>query len=202
MVDDPAMTRRVRGAGEPALRVAGVWMIDHRPLARSFLENRDRLLRYLAARGGVDDAEDLLQELWLKVDADIDVSIVEPASYLFRMAHNLMLDRLRARHRRVTREQAYHQDDDDLDRTPDPVRTLVARERLSEVVATLAALGPRTDEIFRLYRIEGIAQRDIADRFDISLSAVEKHLQKAYRAVAGLKDGVVVDFVPAAGRRS
>lgn len=178
----PAVIGRI-----PAPMVAGVWMIDRRPLAQAFFASRDRLLRYLRVRGGGDDAEDLLQELWLKVDGDLDVTLVEPTSYLFRMAHNLMLDRLRAARRRQERELAFHQGDDDIDRTSNPLRSLLARERLRDVAATLAALGPRTDEVFRLHRIEGMTQVRIAGQLGISLSAVEKHLQKAYRALAGLQ---------------
>ena len=161
-------------------------MIDRRPLAQAFLECRDRLLRYLRARGGGADAEDLLQELWLKVDADLDVTVIEPTAYLFRMAHNLMLDRLRGARRREGREQSYHEADDG-DAAPDAIHALLARERLREVVAILSALGARTDRIFRMHRIEGIAQTRIASELGISLSAVEKHLQKAYRALVEYK---------------
>jgi RNA polymerase sigma-70 factor (ECF subfamily) len=61
---------------------------------------------------------------------------------------------------------------------------MIARERLADVERMLRDLGERTYEIFRLYRVEELPQRVIAERFDISLSAVEKHLQKAYRGLA------------------
>jgi RNA polymerase sigma-70 factor (ECF subfamily) len=54
----------------------------------------------------------------------------------------------------------------------------------------LRSLGERTDYIFRRHRVEGIPQRDIAAELGISLSAVEKHLQRAYRAVqAAYREG-------------
>ncbi|WP_138921377.1 sigma factor-like helix-turn-helix DNA-binding protein, partial [Novosphingobium pentaromativorans] len=59
-------------------------------------------------------------------------------------------------------------------------------------------LPDRTAWIFRQYRIEGQSQRDIAHELGISLSAVEKHLQRAYKAVLSLRsrlDTTVVSLV-------
>jgi RNA polymerase sigma-70 factor (ECF subfamily) len=156
------------------------------PLAETFLAKRALLLRYLRARGAADDAEDLLQELWLKlrgVDAD---RVGDALAYLYRMAHNLMLDRRRAGTRRKQREEGYHRDahPGDIDDAPPAERVLLARERLRHIDRVLAGLGSRTDFIFRRYRVEGVAQRDIAAELGITVSAVEKHLQKAYRTVA------------------
>ncbi|MGQ2930296.1 MAG: sigma factor-like helix-turn-helix DNA-binding protein, partial [Sphingopyxis sp.] len=66
-------------------------------------------------------------------------------------------------------------------------RALIAREQLTAIEATLAALGPRAERIFRRYRLDGAGQADIAAEWGISLSSVEKDLQKAYRAIAELK---------------
>ena len=57
-----------------------------------FEENREQLLRYLRAHGAGDAAEDLLQELWLKIAAGTQGPIASPRSYLFRAATNLMID--------------------------------------------------------------------------------------------------------------
>ena len=43
-------------------------------------------------------------------------------------------------------------------------------------------------QTFVLFRVEGVPQRDIATQLGISLSAVEKDLQRAYRAIADLKE--------------
>jgi len=42
-------------------------------------------------------------------------------------------------------------------------------------------------QVFRLYRMEGIGQAAIARDLGVSLSSVEKDLQKAYRTLAELK---------------
>jgi RNA polymerase sigma factor (sigma-70 family) len=154
-------------------------------LAEAFTANRAALLRYLRARGAGDEADDLLQDLWLKLGGGSDVAVLDPLAYLYRMAHNLMLDRRRATVRRQRREEHYlGEGAGEADDAPAAERVLIARERLRHVDRALAALGARTDFIFRRYRVEGVAQRDIAAELGITLSAVEKHLKKAYRAVA------------------
>jgi RNA polymerase sigma factor (sigma-70 family) len=152
-----------------------------------FLENRMTLLRFLRARGAGDAAEDCLQEMWIKASAGASGPIAEPLAYLYRAANNVMLDRRRAEMRATRRDTAWSEAADD-NAPPESEARLIARERLAAVEAALAELGARTNTIFRRYRLDGVSQRDIAAEFGISLSAVEKHLQKAYRALAELKE--------------
>jgi RNA polymerase sigma-70 factor (ECF subfamily) len=103
------------------------------------------------------------------------------------MADNLMLDRRRSQQRRARREESWT---DAVGGTitgisdqPSAEQVLIGRERLRAMEQVLASLGERTNQVFRRYRIDDVGQRDIAAEFGISLSAVEKHLQKAYRAL-------------------
>ena len=161
-------------------------------LSAVLIANRARLLRFLRARGAGEDGEDILQELWLKVERmEAEGPIADPRAYLFRMADNLMHDRVRASMRRANREQAWSEtgfDPAGQDETPSAERALVARQRLRRVEMALATLGERTQAIFRRFRLEGVTQGRIAQEQGISVSAVEKHLQRAYRVVATLVD--------------
>ena len=161
-------------------------------LSAVLIANRGPLLRFLRARGAGEDGEDILQELWLKVERlEAEGPIADPRAYLFRMADNLMHDRVRASMRRTNREQAWTEagfDPAGQDETPSAERTLAARQRLRRVEMALATLGERTQTIFRRFRIEGVTQSRIAQDEGISVSAVEKHLQRAYRVVATLVD--------------
>lgn len=168
-----------------------------------FMASRPALLRFLKARGGGADVEDLLQELWFKVTATATGPIAEPSAYLYRMADNLLLDRRRGDMRRVRRDDQWTGLTrgavlDILD-APSAEQALIARERLRIVDRAIDDLGERTATIFRSYRIDGRNQRDIAAATGISLSAVEKHLQKAYRALGDVRAGLDADIVP--GRR-
>ena len=163
-------------------------------LAQAFMAHRPQLLGYLRARGAGDDAEDCLQELWTRAQSRDDQNVGDLLAYLYRMAHNLMLDRYRAAHRRQNRELSYRKDvqggNGDADDAPTAERILIARERLSHVDRVLAGLGSRTEYIFRRHRIDEIGQREIAVELGITLSAIEKHLQKAYRAVAAAQRAI------------
>lgn len=161
-------------------------------LSAVLVAHRAALLRFLRARGAGEDAEDVMQELWLKIERlEAQGPIADPRAYLFRMADNLMHDRVRASMRRSNREQAWSEtgyDPRGHDEAPSAERTLLARQRLRQVERALATLGERTQSIFRRFRIDGVTQSRIAQEEGISLSAVEKHLQRAYRVVATLVD--------------
>ena len=76
---------------------------------------------------------------------------------------------------------------------PSAEASLIARQQLRLVDDAIDALGERTALIFRSYRLEGMGQRAIATMTGISLSAVEKHLQKAYRALTDIKNRLGAD---------
>lgn len=152
-----------------------------------FMECRPALLRFLRARGAAaEEAEDLIQDLYLKLDSQPIGAVAEPRAYLYRMADNLMLDRRRASQRRDRREEAWS-DIDGAGARPATDDALISQEQLRLVTAALATLPERTVEIFRRFRIEGERQKAIAANFDISVSAVEKHLQRAYEVVLAFK---------------
>lgn len=154
-----------------------------------FMASRPALLRFLRARGASpEEAEDLIQDLYLKLDSQPIGDVAEPRAYLYRMADNLMLDRRRASQRRDRREEAWS-DLDGAGARPATDDALIAQEQLSLVSAALATLPERTVEIFRRFRIEGERQKDIAAGLDISVSAVEKHLQRAYEVVLAFRQG-------------
>jgi len=157
-------------------------------LRAALLEHRAALLRYfIARRVPPDEAEDILQDLVVKLESHASGPVAEPRAYLYRMAENLLFDRIRSEGRRRGREKAWVAAQAgatlDADDRPSPEQAMIARERLALVSAALAALPERTLHAFRRYRIDGMPQRQIAGELGISLSAVEKHLQKAYQVV-------------------
>lgn len=165
-------------------------MIREQPttgLQQVVLNEHGRLLRFLAARGAGDEAEDLLQELWQRVAAAPGQPIADPVSYLFRAAENLMRDWRRSKLSRERRQFEWHETAIDAEEAAMGERVLIAREQLREAEAVLAALGPRVLPVFRRYRLDGVSQTGIAQEFGVSLSSVEKDLQKAYRALSQLK---------------
>jgi RNA polymerase sigma-70 factor (ECF subfamily) len=160
-------------------------------LSAIFLANRTALLRFVRARGAGDDAEDLLQDMWMKLEAKDLGPISDPLPYLYRMANNMMLDRYRSTARRERREQHWAEGAGGVMADPSEDiavdERLIVAQQLQEAQAVLHDLGPRVELVFRRFRIEGVGQRVIAEELGVSLTTVEKDLQKAYRALITLR---------------
>ena len=153
-----------------------------------YLANRDRLVRFLKARGAGDAAEDLVHDLWINVSTRADGPIANPAAYLFRAADLLMIDRYRSRRQAERRDQAWEDHRHPFDSAvPSPEREVSARQEAARVAQVLAAMGERKSAIFRRVRIDGAPQRRVAEEFGVSLSTVESDLREVARALLKLK---------------
>jgi RNA polymerase sigma factor (sigma-70 family) len=149
-----------------------------------YLQERAKLLRLLVARlGNPDEAEDVLQELWVKLQHASLGPVASPLAYLFKTANNLAIDRRRSEIWRSVREANWVDVQPTAEELPEPVDALIARERLRHVEAAIAALPERAGRAFRLYRLDGMPQKEIARELGVSLSLVEKLLQQAYRCI-------------------
>jgi len=167
-------------------------------LLGAFMECRPALLRYLTLRGArTDEAEDILQEVHLKLWAEKMGSVDQPRAYLYKMTHNHFLLHRRTAVRRTQREEDWMQvhggEQPDVDERPSAEAGLIAREQLAILQRVLDALPERTRTIFRRYRIDGELQRQIAAEMGISVSAIEKHLTRAYEAIAAIRSRLGVD---------
>ena len=154
-------------------------------LAAVLLANRPALLGFLRSHGAGDAAEDLFQDLWLKIELAPVGPVAQPLSYLYRAANNLMLDRYRATRQAVKRERDWSATADSSVEPP-AERGLIAREQLLQAEAALAGLGTRASTLFRRHRLDGVPQRELAAEFGISLSTVESDLRHAYRTMIEL----------------
>lgn len=160
-------------------------------LHQTFDENRQQLLRYLRAHGAGDAAEDLLQELWLKISAAPTGPVGSPRNYLFRAATNLMIDRRRSELQDMRRAAEWM---DVSDRTPEapandpgPEREIDGQRRLALVNSALGTLPARALQIFRQHRIDGLKQRQISERMGLSQSTIESDLRMVYRLLDDLR---------------
>jgi len=155
-----------------------------------FIAHRQKLLHFLMAHGASDAAEDLLQELWIRVSTGTTGPVAQPLSYLYRAANNLMLDRYRSTQQAIMRDAnwiAAQTSHPEISDAPSGERSLIAREQLQLAEQTLDALGPRVATAFRRHRLDGVPQKVIARELNVSLSTVEADLRKAYRAVIELR---------------
>ncbi len=139
------------------------------------------LERLLRRRGrSREDAEDLIQETFLKVKLYLDQGheIREPQAFLVRTALNLSQDVRQHEHRHLYARKPL----DELaliDSGPSPDEVVETEQRLARLKRALNRAGPRACEAFLLHRLYGMTYLQIADHFDISVSATEKHIARA-----------------------
>lgn len=162
-------------------------------LAAILQANRGRYFRFLTARlGGSEEAEDLLQDIWIKL-ANIRPSgpIADPIAYLYRVVEYAARDRLRSSARRRERERNWAANTGETmaltEVEANPEQLAIHRERLRQIDEALGGLPERTRYILRAFRVDGRAQKDLANELGISLSAIEKHLQRAYKMLTSLR---------------
>jgi RNA polymerase sigma-70 factor (ECF subfamily) len=160
-----------------------------------FLQERSLLLRLLTARlGTADDAEDALQDIWVKLDThNVPEPVAQPTAYLCRMASNLAADRRLATARSGARDTAWQDAQPTADEQPDAERALLGRERLRQIEAEVATMPERMRVALRLYRIEDQPQKEIAERLGMTVSGVEKLLRRAVRQICASRTDEPVD---------
>jgi RNA polymerase sigma-70 factor (ECF subfamily) len=143
------------------------------------------LLRFLTARlGDPAAAEDVLQDLWVRLQAVDSGPIANGRAYLYRAAQNIALDAVRARHRTAARDRQWataHSGPgaEPADLSPNAEADMLAREEAAALASAIAALPEAAGRAFRLHKLEGLSHAEIAARLGISRSGVEKHIAVA-----------------------
>ena len=148
-------------------------------------------MRFLTARtGSAAEAEDIVQDMFLKVQAIDPAGIENPTAFLYRLASNLFVDRLRSARRRQARDDAYAQTHtetagaDLVAETPDPQQVVAARQQLQQLIAAVDSLPPQCRRVFMLHKLDGLSYAEVARSLGISKSAVEKHMMSALKRLS------------------
>ena len=151
---------------------------------------------FLAARTGSHaTAEDLVQELYLKVAGlDPHLETTSPNALLYKMAINLAHDQVRSQRRSEARDTSWRQDvrtdlgGEEVVDEPNAERVVISRERLSQLIAAIAELPPQRQKAFRLYKLEGMSQAEAARVMGISPKAIEGHISAALKVLVAKVD--------------
>ena len=171
--------------GEPAN-----WMTDesestddggrrHELVVRTFERFRSPLLRYLTdLLSRRDEAEDLVQETYLRLMQVENIEAGSVRALIFKVATNLAYDRFRQR-----RARGPHGDDSLLADLPahDPVpeRIVALEQGVAIVKRTLLELKPRCRQVFLLRTTAELSYEEIAARLGVSKRTVEREMQHA-----------------------
>ncbi len=134
-----------------------------------YLSLRAALVNY--ANGIVGDraqAEDVVQEAYIRFTAAEATAITHPASYLYRIVRNVALDWVR----RPTTESLSalpDQAEGIAHDVPTAEHVVLYRDELRVLGQALAELPERTRRAFTLYRLEGLTLQQVADQLGISV---------------------------------
>jgi len=134
----------------------------------------DSVRSYLFYRGAdkelaTDLAQDVFMRIWEKQSA------IEPKGVL-RLLYKIAGDMFISRYRRETLELNYRKrlKFDDYDTSPED--KLQYNELKANYAKALARLSEKQRTVFLMARMEGLKYREIAERLNISVKAVEKRM--------------------------
>lgn len=161
--------------------VHGLRSGDTRALDALVLRFYRPLLLFVAGYvGGIDAAEDVLQELFLRVwehgrAIDPRTSL---RAYLYAGARNAALNAARERATRIRREAASVSEESSPDWL-DVAQDIEDAELRRAVRAATASLSERGREVYLLSFQHGLSYRDIAATLGISVATVQTHMARA-----------------------
>jgi RNA polymerase sigma-70 factor (ECF subfamily) len=155
--------------------------------------------------GDRDDAAELTQEAFARALANLDSfrGDAQPYTWLFRIALNLAISRLRqGRHRRVFSLDRATADRDGNGRpmdqasslvermrggtsAADPTAAMEVRERAEQVVAALGRVDPDHRAVLVMRDVDGMDYQQMADVLDLPLGTLKSRL---FRARVALRD--------------
>lgn len=145
---------------------------------------RPRVLRYLTHLVGEGEAEDLTQSVMLKVAEGLagfrgDSS---PSTWIYRIATNAALDRLRRKTMQTLSETEFESDEDDAPpgpQTPSVEATAMREEMSSCIREFIERLPENYKAVVALSELEGFNNDEIAAILGVSLDTVKIRLHRA-----------------------
>lgn len=165
---------------------------DEESAALLFDHYHPRLYRYALARlGATQDAEDVAAETFARVLRDLDRFRWRGAGFdawLFRIAHNLVMDHFRHAQREAPEDTTQTEEIDV--RTPET--TLLESELSSEVTEMLMHLSPEQKDVIALRFAAGLDTKETAAAMKKKVNAVR---QLQFRALETLRQRMSHDLV-------
>jgi RNA polymerase sigma factor (sigma-70 family) len=149
-------------------------------LSRNILPHEPALRRWLLKRRQPPaDIDDLIQESYAKISGLKSVTHIDhPKAYFFQTAQSLILRQ--ARRAKVIPIGAMESlDIPSLTDELSPERQVAGREELRLINEALETFPSKRREAFRMRKVEGLSQKEVAARLGLTEKAVEKHVARA-----------------------
>jgi RNA polymerase sigma-70 factor (ECF subfamily) len=132
-----------------------------------------------------EEAEDLTQDTFLQLYKTLQAgqSIQQPRAWLFRVAHNLALNR----RKQVSHLQPALTWEEIVallpDPSPNPEQAALRREAFRRLHAAMAFLSVQEEQCLQL-RVEGFRYREIADILGVSVPSVAEYVRRAIQKLS------------------
>ncbi|MDY8135800.1 RNA polymerase sigma-70 factor [Aquimarina sp. 2201CG5-10] len=136
---------------------------------------------YIAVK---EDAEEIVQDVFLKAWNKRKNITTNINGYLFKMTKNACLDYLRSKryklssHNNIVQLEAYINHNALSDQI---ALSIIEKEIEEKIQASIQLLPEKCKNVFVKSRIEGKKNKEISDELDISIKTVENHMSKALR---------------------
>ncbi len=133
--------------------------------------------------GDQTEAEDVAQEAMLRLwkqATDWRAGEARISTWLYRVVHNLCIDRIRKRRPQVPVEDA----PEPVDPDPSVLERMAQTEQSKAVAEAIATLPERQRQALILRHFEGFSNPEIGEALECSVEAVESLLARARRQLA------------------
>lgn len=133
-------------------------------------------------------SQDIVQEVFVKVwEERAKIETLNMEAYFFRLVRNRCIDyikHLKVINNRIQEirvlskyEELYR-----IDFIGNEPYVLIEQELKNRIETTIRSLPERCREVFLLSRIEGLKNKEIAEKLDINIKNVERHLSRALQS--------------------
>jgi RNA polymerase sigma-70 factor (ECF subfamily) len=152
-------------------------------VSQLFRDHNRALVAYLTARlRSEQEAQEVAQEAYVRL-----LQLQEPGTaslfraYLFKIATNLAIDRLRRQNvrQRVEQSESLEELNPSSDVADDPARQLLASERAEELLRYVKELPAKCRRALQMHRIDGLTQQEVAKRLGLSERMVRRYVTYA-----------------------
>ncbi len=159
-------------------------------VGRHILPLEGEVRRWLRRSVTSQDTDDIIQEAYCRIAGlDQTFHIENPRAYFFQVVRNILIEQVRrariVRIDAVAEMEALNISDD----RPSPEQEVSAHRDLKRLQRLIDDLPERCRQVFVLRKIEGLSQKEIARRLNITEHTVEAHagrgLQLILKAWAG-----------------
>lgn len=150
---------------------------------RLYLEHHQKLIHHIMGRGlPRREAEDVAHEAFVRL-LGLEQSNVSHfiRAYLYKIATNLTIDKLRRRARSPVKEAS---DDEELlyqDPLSCPEQKNQHQQLLDKISISIKQLPDKCQQAFILYKLKGQSYQEISEQMGVSQSMVRKYVLRAIR---------------------